>query len=159
MTDKPKQLENLNPKEVFYSMAELKPLLTEWAIGIIGHKRGGGSKPRGPTNFPDIIATKPNGEETTVEDMLRDAGIVPMIPFRIPTNPVNPAPPKTISIKDLSLFVNIQLNKPKWISQFLWDKEFVQKIFRWFVKNNTTITVVNKEDLEERIAYDSNKPK
>lgn len=155
MENKPKQPKNIDPKEVFYSMAELKPLLKEWAMSIMEQK-GGRPKPKGPTNYPDIVATKPDGTQTTVEEMLRDAGIVPMIPIKIP---INPEPPKVTSIKDLPLFVNIHINKPKWINKFFWDKEFIQNIFRWFLKNNATITVVNKEDLEQRVAYDSNKPK
>ena len=140
--------DKIDPKEITFTVEELMPILKEWREEIIKDNHN-----RPPfTKYPQVRATKLDGTPGSLEELLVELNIpIPGQEKKVEKEMLN----KPGSIKNMDLFVNIFLNKPKWISEFFWKREWFQRLFKWLLRNNATVTVVDKQTLEERIAYDS----
>ncbi len=128
-------------------------------------RKGG---PRKPTKFPDVISTLPDGTDGTLEDLLKEFGVVP-VPKEELSKVLNG---ETSSLKGAmeylnkmasktdTVYVEVNLEKPQRMPYRIWKAEFFQDFFRWILRNYAIIKVINKENPnDQRIVYDPKRDK
>ena len=135
MTQNKEKNKKPNPKDIYFSLAELEPVLRDWASRLIGSSRKSGRK-GSPimTNFPDIGATDFDGKPTSLEHLLADMGVVPsvIVPLTKPNYD--------------SLKVKLNIAKPYWIPLFFWNRLGIGNVIAKFVSAYCNVKLIDEKN-------------